>query len=166
MKYIVTVNGERLELEREGDGFVVEGAVIQANLSEIEGTPIRLMKIGDAVYRVVVRGYGGRGVYTLWIDGHLYSVEALDERARAIRDLSAATSLPTGPARLIAPMPGLIVRVKVAIGDSVQIGQGLMVMEAMKMENELRSPAAGTVKAIGAEAGTAVEKGFILVEFE
>ena len=62
-------------------------------------------------------------------------------------------------------MPGLIVRVSVAAGDSVQAGQGLVVMEAMKMENELRAHGAGTVKAVHVEAGKAVEKGTVLVEF-
>ena len=82
-----------------------------------------------------------------------------------------ATSLrrqpdPTGPAPLVAPMPGMIVRVNVQVGDAVQPGQGLVVMEAMKMENELRAPAAATVKAVHAQPGTAVEKGALLLELE
>ena len=63
-------------------------------------------------------------------------------------------------------MPGLVVRVAVAVGDAVQAGQALVVMEAMKMENELRSSATGTVKAMLAAPGTAVEKGAVLVELE
>jgi pyruvate carboxylase subunit B len=63
-------------------------------------------------------------------------------------------------------MPGLVVRVAVAVGDQVAAGQGLVVMEAMKMENELRSSAAGTVKAVHAAPGSAVEKGTVLVELE
>jgi len=63
-------------------------------------------------------------------------------------------------------MPGLIVRVNVEPGDRVQSGQGLVVMEAMKMENELRAQAAGTVKAVHAKPGSAVEKGALLVELE
>jgi pyruvate carboxylase subunit B len=61
-------------------------------------------------------------------------------------------------------MPGLVVRVNVAVGDSVQAGQGVVVMEAMKMENELRASASGTVKAINVSPGKAVEKGTVLVE--
>jgi biotin carboxyl carrier protein len=71
-----------------------------------------------------------------------------------------------GPAPLIAPMPGLVVRVNVTEGDEVAAGQGLVVMEAMKMENELRAPAAGRVSRVHATAGTAVEKGTVLVELE
>jgi len=63
-------------------------------------------------------------------------------------------------------MPGLIVRINVAVGDTVRAGQGLIVMEAMKMENELRAAAAGVVKAVRARPGTAVERGSVLVELE
>jgi biotin carboxyl carrier protein len=63
-------------------------------------------------------------------------------------------------------MPGLIVRVAVKPGDEVRAGQGLVVMEAMKMENELRAVAAGRVKAVQAQPGAAVEKGALLVELE
>jgi pyruvate carboxylase subunit B len=63
-------------------------------------------------------------------------------------------------------MPGLVVRVSVKPGDRVEAGQGLVVMEAMKMENELRSSAAGTVRAVHAQPGSAVDKGALLVELE
>jgi pyruvate carboxylase subunit B len=63
-------------------------------------------------------------------------------------------------------MPGLVVRVAVAPGDQVAAGQGVLVMEAMKMENELRAAAAGTVKAVKVSPGTAVEKGTVLIELE
>lgn len=164
MKYIVTVNGVRHTVERDGDHVTLDGAAAAATIEEVGGTPVRLVTIGNEVHRVIVRQRTGKGAYQIWLDGHLYDVEALDERARAIRDLSAAAAGPTGPAPLLAPMPGLIVRVAVAEGDVVHAGQGLVVMEAMKMENELRSPSAGTVKAVRAAPGTAVEKGAVLVE--
>jgi pyruvate carboxylase subunit B len=63
-------------------------------------------------------------------------------------------------------MPGLILRVNVKVGDSVQAGQGIVVMEAMKMENELRATAAGIVKSVDVTPGTAVEKGALLVALE
>ncbi|HMI42929.1 MAG TPA: biotin/lipoyl-containing protein, partial [Gemmatimonadaceae bacterium] len=70
---------------------------------------------------------------------------------------------PVGPAPILAPMPGLIVPVNVKVGDTVEAGQGVVVMEAMKMENELRATAAGVVKSVEVAAGTAVEKGALLV---
>jgi pyruvate carboxylase subunit B len=125
-----------------------------------------MVTIGDEVHRVVVRPGATRGAYTLWLDGWRFEVEALDERTRAIRELSGASAGPSGPAPLKAPMPGLIVRVNVQVGDQVQAGQGIVVMEAMKMENELRATAAGKVKSVLATPGTAVEKGALLVELE
>ena len=102
----------------------------------------------------------------MWVDGVRFEVEALDERSRAIRELAAATNGPSGPAPLVAPMPGMIVRVNVGAGDQVQAGQGLVVMEAMKMENELRAAAAGKVKRVHVSPGTAVDKGALLLELE
>ncbi|MEP7346026.1 MAG: biotin/lipoyl-containing protein, partial [Gemmatimonadaceae bacterium] len=103
--------------------------------------------------------------YTLWMNGFRYEIEALDERARVIQELTAARSGPKGPAAVVAPMPGLVVRIYVAEGERVVAGQGVVVIEAMKMENELRAAADGVVKSIHAVQGNAVEKGTVLVEF-
>jgi len=164
MKYIVDVNGERMTVELEGTTATVNGSSVPVSLRRVEGTPVRLVCIGDQVHRVVARRGAERGAWALDVGGERYAVDALDERMRAIRDLTAAASAASGPAPLVAPMPGLVVRVAVAVGDVVGQGQGLVVVEAMKMENELRTTAAGRVTAVHAVAGTAVEKGAILVE--
>lgn len=166
MKYIVEIDGERVTVELTGGYAVRVGErVLQARLTEVEGTPVSLLVVGDQVHRVIARRGDARGCYTIALDSRTLAAEALDERARAIRDLSAARAAAVGPSPLIAPMPGLIVRVDVGPGDEVAGGQGLVVMEAMKMENELRAPAPGVVRAVHAVAGTAVEKGALLVEF-
>ncbi len=166
MKYIVQLNDERRSVSLDPEGVRYEGELVRAELSEIEGSPVRMVKIGTEVYRVVVEKRPGRGRYTLWVDGYRFEAEALDERTRAVRDLSAARAVPLGPAPIVAPMPGLIVRVNVKIGDRVEAGQGIVVMEAMKMENELRATAAGMVKSVEVAAGAAVEKGALLVGLE
>jgi pyruvate carboxylase subunit B len=166
VKYVVDVGGRSIDVELDGDQVKVNGKVLPASLSELTGTPVALLSLGDRVHRVIVTRDSAKGRYALSLDGRRYEVEALDERTRAIRQLSSSASGPKGPAPLVAPMPGLIVRVSVEVGASVQPGQGLVVMEAMKMENELRSASAGIVKAIRAEPGTAVERGAILVELE
>lgn len=164
MKFIVDVGGERREVELDGDQASLDGRPEAVALRDVPGTPVRLVTIGEAVHRVVARRHPERGRYTLWVDGYRYEVEALDERTRAIRDLSATAAVAAGPAPLVAPMPGLVVRVLVAPGDAVQPGQGLVVMEAMKMENELRASSAGRVVRVPATPGAAVEKGALLVE--
>jgi pyruvate carboxylase subunit B len=166
VKYIVDVRGQRINVELEPGLATVDGAQRAASLRAVEGTPVRLVTIGTEVHRVIVRRRAGRGAYTLWIDGFSYEVEALDERTRTIRDLTAAAAGPAGPVPLLAPMPGLVVRVNVKAGDTVEAGQGLIVMEAMKMENELRAHGAGVVKAVRVAPGDAVEKGAVLVEMD
>ncbi|HJQ10549.1 MAG TPA: biotin/lipoyl-containing protein [Gemmatimonadaceae bacterium] len=167
MKYIVDLNGERHEVTLTDDAVAYHGGqAVAAELSDIEGSPVRMVRIGDEVVRVVVEKREGRGKYLVWVDGYRFYAEALDERRRALRDLSAATAGPSGPAPIIAPMPGLIVRINVSPGDTVEAGQGVVVMEAMKMENELRATAAGKVRSVEVAPGTAVEKGALLVALE
>ena len=164
MRYVIDVDGDRTTVELSGDEVRLGDEVVHARLADVDGTPVSLLTIGDRVYRLVAQRGEARGQYTLSLDGRRFAIEALDERTRAIRDLAAAARAAAGPAPLVAPMPGLIVRVNVAPGDEVAAGQGLVVMEAMKMENELRATAGGIVKAVHAVAGTAVEKGALLVE--
>ena len=166
MRYVVSINGEAREVTLDAGSVRYEGELLDAKLGDAEGFPIRVLKIGNEISRVVVQKREGRGVYTISVDGHRFDVEALDERTRAIREMSAAAEGPAGPTPVKAPMPGLIVRVSVSVGDEVQAGQGVVVMEAMKMENELRTTGAGRVKAVHATPGTAVEKGALLVELE
>lgn len=167
MKYIVELNGARHTVVVDADKVSYETEpAIAGELSAIEGSPVRMVKIGDQVYRVVVEKREGRGRYYLWVDGYRFDAEALDERRRSLRDLSGASAGPSGPAPIVAPMPGLIVRVNVAPGDTVEPGQGVVVMEAMKMENELRATAPGTVRSVEVGPGTAVEKGTLLVSLE
>ena len=166
MKYFVNVGGREIELSLDGDQVEVEGATLRASIADVAGTPVRMLTIGDEVHRIVVRPGATRGSYVLWVDGYRHEVEALDERRRAIRELAGQSAEAAGPTPLRAPMPGMIVRIHVQVGDVVQMGQGLVVMEAMKMENELRAPVGATVKAVHAQVGTAVEKGALLLELE
>ncbi|HEV7993627.1 MAG TPA: biotin/lipoyl-containing protein [Gemmatimonadaceae bacterium] len=166
MKYFVQVGGQETELSLDGDVVQIGDATHHASIADVAGTPVRMLTIGDEVHRIVVRPGATRGRYVLWVDGYRHEVEALDERMRAIRELAGQAAQAAGPAPLVAPMPGMIVRVHVQVGDTVHAGQGLVVMEAMKMENELRATASATVKAVHARVGSAVEKGALLLELE
>ncbi len=164
MKYIVDIGGERLTVELDGETARIDGVGRAVHLSDVEGTPVHLVGIGERVHRVVAHRHAERGRYTLRLDGWRLEVEALDERTRAIRDLTSQQAAQAGPVPVTAPMPGMIVRVHVRVGDAVSAGQGVIAMEAMKMENELRTTTAGTVKAVLVRPGQAVEKGTLLVE--
>lgn len=166
MKYFVTIGEETHEVEIDGETVALSDQRVRARLDALDGTPVLLLSVGNAVHRVLAQRGGERGHYDLSIDGYLVAAEAIDERARAIRDLSGASTRKSGPAQVVAPMPGLIVRINVKEGDTVQAGQGLIVMEAMKMENELRAAAGGTVRRLLVSSGSAVEKGAMLLEME
>ena len=165
MKYVVEVHGQRHEVEVGPDGVTFDGEVVKASLRDVPGSPVRQVMIDDTVHRVIARRGATRGQYTLLLGGHRYAIEALDARTRAIRDLTAATGGNTGPAPLVAPMPGMIVRVSVAVGDVVIAGQGLIAMEAMKMELTLSAPAGGVVESIRHGVDEMVEEGTQLVTF-
>lgn len=164
MKYVVEVNGERLTVDLDGTHATIDGEQFLVGLTPVVGTPVRLVRVGEQVHRIIARRGAERGAWALDVDGERYMVDALDERMRTLRDLTDASKAASGPAPLMAPMPGLVVRVSVAVGDTVSAGQGLVVVEAMKMENELRATTAGVVTAVRAIPGTAVEKGAVLVE--
>ncbi|MGI8508546.1 MAG: acetyl-CoA carboxylase biotin carboxyl carrier protein subunit [Gemmatimonadaceae bacterium] len=179
MRYLVDVNGVRRDVSVTGAVATTEPVVADSGRSEdgsdapggatldpFSGTPARTLRIGERVMRVMLHSREGRGRYVLEIEGHRYTVEALDERTRVIQEMVARNAPPSGPAPIVAPMPGLIVRVNVQIGDQVSAGESVIVMEAMKMENELRASAAGRVKTVKASPGTPVEKGTILIELE
>ena len=85
MKYIVALGDQRVTVDVEPEAVTVTGRRVPAALIDVEGTPIRMVTIGDRVHRVVVRRRESKGHYVLWIDGYTYDVEALDQRTRTIR---------------------------------------------------------------------------------
>jgi biotin carboxyl carrier protein len=99
-----------------------------------------------------------------WVGGARYAAEVRDPRSLRGRKTGAGDD--KGPRKLIAPMPGKVVRVLVAEQSEVQAGQGILVMEAMKMQNEIKSPKKGVVKKIVAVAGASVTAGDVLAIVE
>jgi biotin carboxyl carrier protein len=165
VKYTVLVDGQSLEVDIDGDRVTVAGQVYVASLGAIPGTPLRQLLLDGRPSTLAIEALG-RGKWALAPGGERWEVEVLDERARHIQSLSAGTDRPPVSQVLKAPMPGLVLRVHVAPGQQVVAGAGLVVLEAMKMENELKSVASALVKAVRVKPGEAVEKGQVLVEFE
>jgi biotin carboxyl carrier protein len=106
------------------------------------------------------------GGQNLLVRGHVVHVDVLDLRKVRLRRVQEATGADTGPAKITSPMPGKVVAVLVKEGDTVAAGQGLLVVEAMKMENELKAPRAGVVKNLTATEGTPVDGGTTLCVIE
>ncbi|HEX6560226.1 MAG TPA: biotin/lipoyl-containing protein [Longimicrobiales bacterium] len=165
MRYFVTVGGRTFEVSIDGDRVSIDGERIEASLIEVAGTPVRRLSMGGASHRVVARAGDARGAWDLHLDGQRLAADVVDERTRAIRAMTNRAGVASGPKPVRAPMPGMIVRVEVKPGDHVRAGQGVAVIEAMKMENELKAEVAGVVAKVAVAAGTAVEKGAMLIEF-
>ena len=166
MKYFVTVAGKEMVVELDGERVTVDGATIaSAHLNTLPGTPIKHLVLDGASHALAMDAVG-RGQWAVGYLGEQHELEVVDERTRHIRSLTGAGQKGSGPTTLKAPMPGLVVRVAVEEGAKVEAGAPLVVLEAMKMENELRATAAGVVKGVKVKGGQAVEKGQVLVEFE
>jgi biotin carboxyl carrier protein len=165
MKYLVLVNGQAVEVEVDGGRVTIAGRTHDVSLQRIAGTPLRQLLIDGRPLTLMVESLG-EGRWALTSRGERAELEVLDERSRHIRTLTGASDQRRKADVLRAPMPGLVVRVHAQPGQTITAGMGLVVLEAMKMENELKAAAAGRVKAVRVTAGQPVEKGEVLVEFE
>ncbi|MEP7117519.1 MAG: biotin/lipoyl-containing protein [Acidobacteriota bacterium] len=173
MQYDVLI-GERTRkvlVQRAGDSFtvVVDGAPFAVHAARVDGALMSLL-IGAgegpprrSVPAVVVSGRnpGDLGVH---VNGRQVSLSITESGRNRRRGGAAAPG--AGPQRLTAPMPGKVVRLLVAVGDEVTAGQGLVVVEAMKMENELRAAKAGRVASVAVAEGQSVDAGAVLAVVE
>ena len=104
--------------------------------------------------------------YEVTIDQHTNIVTIMDEQQLLLEKFGFPSSEKNQTGEIIAQIPGLISQIFVAVGDTVNTGDKLFLLEAMKMENEIDSPLSGTVKNISVESGVAVEKGTLIMEIE
>jgi biotin carboxyl carrier protein len=165
VRYFVSIGEQTFEVELRDQDVVVNGEILRAELQHVPGTLLRRLSLDGKSYRVVAVAGETRGAWELQLGGERVHAEVVDERTRTIRAMTARTTGPHGPKPVRAPMPGMLVRVEVEVGEHVRAGQGVVIIEAMKMENELKADAAGVVSKILAVPGTAVEKGTVLIEF-
>jgi len=160
MTFDATVAGRTVRVEvRGGDGrytVALDGVAMEVDLVET-GRSFASLLVGGESHEVAIekRPEG----YVVHFPADAVAV-ALAESARGA---VAAAARPSGPARLTAPMPGRVVRVLREPGAEVAAGDGLVVIEAMKMENELKSPRAGRVQEVAVREGQAVEAGALLL---
>jgi biotin carboxyl carrier protein len=168
VKYYVTVGGEPVEVELADGRVVVGGEAVEARLEAVAETPLLRLQVADAAWtlaaeRIAGTDGAGAGRWAFTIGGERVEVVVADQRARAAAALGGVVAAPAGEVTVAAPMPGLVVRVLVPEGEHVEAGAGLVVLEAMKMENALRAPRAGMVARVHVREGQAVEKGAALV---
>ena len=122
-----------------------------------------LLLDGESIPLVIAEAAGGK--FCVTIAGRQTEVLVKDEKALLLERYGLADDSAAAALELHAPMPGLVLNVLVEAGQEVQEGDGLVVLEAMKMENELRAAASGTIKSVHVTAGEAVGKNALLLEF-
>jgi biotin carboxyl carrier protein len=157
MKYEVSVNGREGQLRVDDSQFEYRGVARDYSMAQS----------GPGIYSVLMNGRSYQATMlspgVIQVEGRLYSVDVFDPRELRAR---SSTGSQEGRQNIAAQMPGKVVRVLVAKGDAVKKGQGLIVVEAMKMQNELKSPKAGVVAEVKAADGATVAAGEILVVIE
>lgn len=165
MRYFVTIAGREVEVDLTGATPVVDGTPVGAQLQALPGTRTRHLLVDGRSHALVATPGDRTGRWSIALGAERFTADAVDERTRAIREMTGAGD-DAADRTLVAPMPGLVLRVEVEVGQGVKAGQGVVVVEAMKMENELKAPADGVVASIAVRPGQTVDRGATLLVLE
>lgn len=169
MKFSVRAGGREYQIrfdEAYGRRVLeVDGVLHDLTLLRVDGARVRFT-VDDRPVEAVVGTTDTRGSLSVDAGAGCVDLEIEETRFAQVREISGLTQLQASMANVKAPMPGLVTEILVNSGDRVSAGTPLLVMEAMKMENELRASGDGVVKEVLVKPRQAVEQGRILVTFE
>jgi pyruvate carboxylase subunit B len=156
-----------LALDRADGALTADGASLDARIARLgaTGDAETVVLVVDGRPRVATVERDG-GVTRVWVGGTPVEVETRTDADLLLERFGLDAGDAAADREVHAPMPGLVLRVLVEPGQEVEEGQGVVVLEAMKMENELTAPAAGTVAAVHVAAGDAVAKNELLIEVD
>jgi biotin carboxyl carrier protein len=164
MTYDVSINGRncRLELSRENSRWScrVDGRAVEVDAVLVRPDVLSL-RVANRAYEVKWESVAGESY--VWVGSERFAAQIRDPRSLHGRSRTADDQ---GPKKLTAPMPGKVVRVLVTQGATVEAGAGVLVVEAMKMQNEIKSPKKGTIQRIMVGEGAAVNSGDVLAIVE
>lgn len=156
MKYITTVGDKEFSLEIIDEKHVkIDGKILEVDFESVSGQPVYSLIIDGKSHEGYV--YPDEGNWQVLLRGRLYQASVEDEREKRLRAAGGDVS-EGGEFHLKAPMPGMVVTIHVAEGESVQKGQVLLILESMKMQNELKSPKDGVIHRIRIKPGETVEQ--------
>lgn len=163
----------RITVQLEEKSLVVDWrqiATLAASQGKEEQGGRYTLLIENTSYEIFARNVSkkdekGSQTYEIFVAGERFEVVVEDERARLLSGL-VQSSASSGEAKVVAPMPGLVTTIPVEVGANVEEGQTVVVLEAMKMENDLAAPISGTVKEIRVNKGQTVENGEVLMIIE
>jgi biotin carboxyl carrier protein len=164
VKYITTINDKKFEIEIDKDGGVlVNGQKRDVDIRQLNATLYSVI-MGSTSQEVLVDEREGQ--VEVYVGGRLYSGTVLDERAQVLAQRRSGAAMESGELSIKSPMPGLIVAVPVVEGQEVKKGQTVLILESMKMQNELKCPRDGVVHRISVEPKQSVEQGKVLITIQ
>jgi len=157
MKYITNIAEHQYLIEIIDEKYIKVGdKTYEYDFDPINGQPVFSLLLDGQSYEAYI--YPGDDGWQVLLFGHLYPVIVIDEREKRLRESISGKAQESGEFHLKAPMPGLIVSVPVIENQTVSKGDVLMVLESMKMQNELRSPRDGVVFRLKVKVGDSVEQ--------
>ena len=157
MKYITTVEDRQFLIEIIDEKHIsVDGKVYEVDFESVSGQPVYSLIVDGKSHESYVAP--GDHDWQVLIRGRLYPVTVEDEREKRLRSTAGGGVAETSEFHLRAPMPGLVVAILVTEGQAIKKGQVLLILESMKMQNELKSPRDGTVGRVRVKAGETVEQ--------
>jgi biotin carboxyl carrier protein len=165
MEYTVSTGSQKFALSiREARGgleVALDGQRLAVDMTRIGTTRCYSLLVNGRSYEVQVCRDGEN--YEVILNQRRYGVTVESERARLLKSLDSAWKKSEEAEEIKAAMPGLVVKVEVKEGDQVRAGDGLVIVEAMKMENELRAPRAGVIRRVFVHRGMTVDQGQTMV---
>jgi len=157
MKYITTIDDKEFAIELLNDKQVsVNGNTYKVDFESISGQPVYSLIVDGKSHEAYVQE--GDDNWQVLLRGQLFSVMVEDEREKRLRAAAGGGVAETGEFHLKAPMPGLVVSIPVEEGQEIKKGDVLLVLESMKMQNELKAPRDGVVSRIKVKPGESVEQ--------
>jgi biotin carboxyl carrier protein len=162
VKYLTTINDTTFEIEIQNDGsLLVNGEKREVDFLSFGDTALYSIVMDNVSYELVIEERDGE--YEVLMRGRLFTGQVLDERAQLVASRRSTKMVDSGEISIRAPMPGLIVAIPVTEGQEIKSGETIVVLESMKMQNELKAPRDGIVQRISVEAGQSVEMNKLLV---
>jgi biotin carboxyl carrier protein len=162
MKYITTVNGKAYEVEWVDDGeIVVNGERYELDFRMLGSGGLASLLLNQRSFEAAVDEQDG--VWHVLLRGEVYEAVVQDERVYRLAQARGKLAADTGEVQIKSPMPGVIVKTPVGVGELVKMGQTVVILESMKMENELKATRDGVLLGVLVKPGQAVEKGEVLV---
>jgi biotin carboxyl carrier protein len=164
MKYATKIEDKTYIIEINDDRrVIVDGKEYAVDFESVLGQPVYSLLIDGRSYEAYVYESEDANDWQVLIRGDLFTASVEDEREQRLRAAAGAVTSSTDEFNLKAPMPGLIVAVPISEGQAVKKGDILVILESMKMQNELKSPRAGSVTRVRVRAGESVEHNQVLV---